>query len=136
MWSAVGLMLLWRAWSWLSAMETAWIVGLLTGGAAIAVLFHHFMFKKTVAKNLRRLCNLPDRVSILAFNSPKGYVLIAFMIALGIALRHSSLDRHLLALVYLGMGGALFLASLLFYRQFHKVRLRHAPCVDEHTDGA
>jgi hypothetical protein len=50
---------------------------------------------------------------------------------LGIALRHSPLDRRILALVYVGMGGALFLASLHFYKQFHKVKIEQRPCLEK-----
>ncbi len=131
MWTGVGVMLIWRAWIWLSAMEPAWATGIALAGMIIAVSFYYFMFTKTVAKNILRLCSLPDPVGILAFNSPKGYILIIFMIGLGIALRHSPLDRRILALVYAGMGGALFLASLHFYRQFHKVRVQKRPCSEQ-----
>jgi len=131
MWTGVGVMLMWRAWIWLSAMDPAWAIGIALAGAAIAFAFYHFMFTKTVAKNIQRLCDLPDPVGILAFNSPKGYILIVFMIALGITLRHSPLDRRILALVYAGMGGALFLASLHFYSQFFKVKVRQEPCCCE-----
>ena len=131
MWSAVGIMLMWRAWIWLSAMETVWAVGLVLAGAAIAFAFYYFMFTKTVAKNIRRMCGLPDPVGLLAFNTPKGYILIVFMIVLGITLRHSALDRRILALVYVGMGGALFLASLHFYGQFHRVKIKQKRCSDD-----
>jgi hypothetical protein len=77
------------------------------------------------------MCGLPDPVGLLAFNTPKGYVLIIFMIGLGITLRHSPLDRRLLALVYVGMGGALFLASLHFYGQFHRVKVKQKSCSEE-----
>jgi len=128
MWTGVGIMLLWRAWTWLSVMSIPWIAGILAAGAVIAFSFYYFMFTNTVAKNIRRLCGLPDPVSLLAFNSPKGYILIIFMIGLGIALRHSPLDRRILAVVYVGMGGALFLASLHFYKQFHRVKIAQLPC--------
>jgi hypothetical protein len=131
MWSAVGIMLIWRAWIWLSAMEPAWAIGIVVAGAVIAFAFYYFMFTKTVAKNIRRMCGLPDPVGLLAFNTPKGYVLIIFMIGLGITLRHSPLDRRLLALVYVGMGGALFLASLHFYGQFHRVKVKQKSCSEE-----
>ncbi len=131
MWTGVGLMLMWRAWTWFSSMNMSWTLGIALAGAAIAFAFYYFMFTKTVAKNIRRLCGLPDPVGILAFNSPKGYVLIVFMIALGVTLRHSPLDRRILALIYSGMGGALFLASLHFYGQFHKVKVRREPCCCE-----
>ena len=136
MWTGVGVMLMWRAGIWLSDMESAWAFSIALAGAVIAVSFYYFMFTKTVEKNIRRLCDLPDPVGILAFNSPKGYILIVFMIGLGIALRHSPLDRRILALVYAGMGGALFLASLRFYRQLHRVKVRQEPCCCEGESSA
>jgi len=134
MWTGVGVMLMWRAWIWLSAMTPAWTIGIGLVGLVIALSFYYFMFTKTVAKNILRLCGLPDPVGLLAFNSPKGYILILFMIALGVTLRHSPVDRRILAVVYAGMGGALFLASLHFYSQFHKVAVRQEPCCCEEKE--
>ena len=137
MWTGVGLMLLARAWTWLAVMPRPWQVGLLVVSGVAAGLFYWFMFTKTVAKNICRLCRLPDPVSIFAFNSPKGYVLIFFMIGLGIALRHSGLDRRLLAFVYVAMGATLFLASTHFHLQFYRVGVKAEPClVDEALSSA
>jgi hypothetical protein len=135
MWTGVGLMLMWRAQGWLAAMERSWAWGLTLLGGIIAISFYYFMFTKTVTKNIRRLCSLPDPVGLLAFNSPKSYLLIVLMISMGIALRHSSLDRRILAAVYAGMGGALFLASLHFYRHFYEVKVLQKPCEPENRKG-
>lgn len=123
MWSAVGLMLLWRAGNWLAAMSPRWAVGIALAGALLALATYNFMFTKTVAKNIGRLYTLPERVCLFAFNSPKGYILIFFMMALGITLRHSPLNRSILAVVYMAMGGALFLASFHFYRHVGQKQL-------------
>jgi len=131
MWTGVGVMLLVRAWIWLSAMSLPWQIGIILVSVLGALLFYWFMFTKTVAKNICRLCGLPDPVSLFAFNTPKGYILILFMIALGIALRHSSLDRRILAFVYTTMGGTLLLSSLHFYHQFYRVRVLQHPCINE-----
>ena len=53
---------------------------------------------------------------MFSFQAWKSYLLVAFMIALGITLRHSALPRPILAGVYLAIGGALFLSSLRYYR--------------------
>ena len=131
MWSAVGLMLLWRAGNWLTAMTPLWAVGITLAGAALALATYYFMFTKTVARNIGRLYTLPDKVCLFAFNSPKGYLIIFFMIALGITLRHSPLHRGILAVVYVAMGGALFLASLHFYRHISPRQLQVQPCEEE-----
>ena len=128
MWTGVGVMLLVRAGIWLAAMSLQWQTGLALASALIAFLFYRFMFTNTVARNIRRVCGLPDPVCVFAFNSPKGYVLIVFMITLGVLLRRSGLDPRLLALVYASMGGALLLASLHFYGQFHRVAVQNRAC--------
>ncbi|HHB90675.1 MAG TPA: hypothetical protein ENK60_05145 [Anaerolineae bacterium] len=120
MWTGVGIMLLLRAWGWLSTMPIDWEFGLLLASLILAGLFYRWMFVKTVNKNLRRLAELPDPVSLFAFNSPKGYILIIFMITLGILLRRSGMDTRILAVVYATMGVTLSLASLHFYRAFHR----------------
>ena len=132
MWTGVGVMLIWRAWTWLAKMDANWFWPILLLGSIVAVGFYYFMFTKTVRKNILRICGLPDPVGLLAFNSPKGYILILFMIALGITLRRSSLDRRILALVYVGMGGALLLASLHFYRQFIRVKVHSKACAESY----
>ncbi|MBU0510786.1 MAG: hypothetical protein KJ638_03670 [Chloroflexi bacterium] len=37
------------------------------------------------------------------------------MIAMGITLRHSPIPKHLPAVLYIGIGGGLFLSSLFYY---------------------
>lgn len=124
MWSAVGLMLLWRAGNWLLVMSPLWAGGIAFAGVLLALAVYYFMFTKTVTKNIRRLYTLPEHVCLFAFNSPKGYVLVFFMITLGITLRHSSLHRGILAVVYVAMGGALLLASFHFYRHIGQNQLQ------------
>ncbi len=126
MWTGVGVMLLWRAGIWLRAIEQplTWILVAL--GVVLTVLFYRFMFRKTVHKNIRRLRSLPERVCLLAFNSTKGYIMILFMIALGITLRRSSIPRAYLVVVYSAMGGTLLISSFHFYHHFWQVR-RESP---------
>ncbi|NOZ49818.1 MAG: hypothetical protein GXP37_07180 [Chloroflexi bacterium] len=129
MWTGVGLMLLWRAIGWLAAAPHMWLIVVASTG--IALFSYRFMFTHTARKNILRLCALPARVSLFAFNSLQGYAIIVLMIALGITLRHSAIDRGILAVVYTAMGGALLLASLHFYVQFWRVQTQAPPGTDE-----
>jgi len=128
MWTAVGIMLLWRAVGWLMAMTPNWEISLGLAGLILGILAYRFGFIHTARKNIERLCSLPDSVCIFAFNSVKGYAIIAAMITLGITLRHSSLPRSYLAILYTTMGGALFLASLHFYRHLWQLTTAQEPC--------
>ncbi len=122
MWMGVGLMLLWRASIWVRAIEgpLAWL--LVSLSVLLALLFYGFMFRKTVNKNIQRLSSLPKRVCLFAFNSTKGYMMIIFMIALGITLRRSPIPRAYLVIIYIAMGGTLFLSSFHFYHHLWKER--------------
>ena len=98
------------------------MAGMVMGGTV-----YRIHFAQLARKNLRRLSQLPEKVSIFAVNSRQGYVIVVFMVGLGIALRRSSIPRSYLALVYTTMGGTLFLASLHFHRRFWHLlqRQRH-----------
>jgi len=43
------------------------------------------------------------------------------MMPMGIALRHSSFPKYYLAVLYLAMGGALFLASFHYFYHFWRI---------------
>lgn len=129
MWTGVGLMLLWRAVGWLVADPHTMLIAATSTG--IALFSYRFMFTHTARKNILRLSALPERVSLFAFNSRQGYAIIGLMIALGVTLRHSAIDRGILAVVYTAMGGALLLASLHFYVQFWRVQIQTHPGTDE-----
>lgn len=134
MWTAVGIMLLWRAVGWLTAMEMAWMIGVGLLGLVLGILAYLFGFIHIVRKNIDRLCGLPERVGVFAFNSGKGYVTIIFMVGLGVTLRHSPLPREVLALLYATMGGALLLASLHFYARLWQVTRHGQPCLVDEPD--
>ncbi len=127
MWTAVGMMLLWRAYGWLLAMAPAWSIPLGSVSIMLSFITYRFGFIHTVRKNIQRLCQLPEKISLFAFNSPKSYLLIIFMIALGITLRSSSIPRPYLAFLYTVMGGALFFASFHFYGQLWQLAYRKQP---------
>ncbi len=135
MWSAVGAMLIWRAEGWLSNMEQRLALTLGILGAIAGIVAYRFGMIRTAHKNLNRLCSLPERSCLFAFNSPKGYVLIIGMIALGITLRRSSIPRQYLAPIYTTMGGALLLSSLHFYERLWKIVFLKQPCEPIAKDG-
>jgi hypothetical protein len=53
---------------------------------------------------------------IFAFISWKSYLLVVLMALLGVLLRHSSLPRQYLAIIYIGIGLALVLSSIRYLR--------------------
>ena len=129
MWSAVGIMLCRLAVIWLRSIHRplAWPLGFL--GLISATAVYRIGFSKIALKNITRLCLLPDATCIFAFQAWKSYLIIIFMIALGLTLRHSPMPKHLLAVIYETIGGALFFSSFHFYGRIWRVKIRKEPCL-------
>jgi uncharacterized membrane protein YadS len=116
MWCGVGLMLALMAFHWLHAYEGhAWLFAV--PGFIAALVIHHFGFLKTVDRNLGRISRLPEQPCAFSFISWKSYLIIIIMVALGITLRHSSIPKQYLSIIYLGIGLALFLSSIRYFRK-------------------
>jgi hypothetical protein len=121
MWSTVGLIMCVTGLGWL------WPEGLIRGagfelaGVVLAVLAGRWGFGGIARKNIRRLRRLPERGCFFAFQAWKSYLLIAVMVALGITLRHSSIPRNFLAVLYTAIGGALVIGSVHYYRHLAKL---------------
>lgn len=117
-WIAIGLLLNRYAYVWLAdgLFDRTYLYVL--GGAALALVIHHFGFLRVVDKNLGRMRKLDSKTCAFAFMSWKSYLLVALMMGLGIALRESSLPRNILSVLYIGIGSALILSSVRYLRVF------------------
>jgi len=120
LWSAVGVMLCALAAHWLAQVEPAVAAMLGTAGAVLAVAAYRFLFVKIARQNIARIEQRPDVTCFFAFQPWRSYGLMVVMIALGVALRHSTLPKYYLAPLYLAIGGALFLASLSYHARFRR----------------
>jgi hypothetical protein len=119
MWSGVGIMLIGFASRWFTKVPAFEEILIILSGMALAAAIYFFGFSKMALKNVRRINNyLQERVCLFAFQRWTSYPLIIFMISLGIYLRkYSPIPKHYLAVLYIGIGGSLFLASLHYYAQ-------------------
>jgi len=115
-WVCVGTMLIYRAYSWLSAAAEVNLLLYAGSGVFIALLIHHFGFLKIVNKNLKRIHDLQEKALVTSFLQKKSYLLILVMIAMGILLRSSGLPKHYLAVLYIGIGSALIMSSFRYFR--------------------
>ena len=115
MWTSVGLMLCNYAFNWLAhpLLMSSYILGV--AGIAIAIVAYRFQFAKLAKKNINRIMMNPGKVCIFSFQTWKGYLIIIVMITGGILLRNSTIPKPYLAVLYAGIGGALFLSSFLYY---------------------
>ncbi len=115
MWCCVGIMLIIMAVHWLYDYDgNRWLFGV--PGVIAALIIHHFGFLKIVDKNLGRISRLPGKPCVFSFISWKSYIIIIIMVTMGITLRHSSIQKQYLSLIYLSIGFALFLSSIRYFR--------------------
>ncbi|MBR1539173.1 MAG: hypothetical protein IJ636_06670, partial [Bacteroidales bacterium] len=81
-----------------------------------------FMFTGVVRKYTERILAMPDaRTSVFRTFSPKGYLIIAFMVTLGITLRRIPLvPDSFIAWFYCGLGPGLLSAGIRFILRWWK----------------
>ncbi|MCF8069977.1 MAG: hypothetical protein K9L30_15460 [Desulfobacterales bacterium] len=116
MWSVVGLMLCRFAIRWLFDLSRPSVIGYALTGAGLAIIANYLVFSKIAGRNIDRLNQMPEKVCIFAFQAWKSYLVIGLMITIGSLLRHSPAPKHYLSIIYIAIGGALFLSSLQYYR--------------------
>jgi len=122
MWICAGSVLLTFATVWLSDVVSPRVFILAGTGVTGAVLIHHFGFLRVVDKNLRRILPMEGKRCVFSFMTWKSYILVAGMMGMGIALRHSPIPKPYLAVVYIGIGLALILSSVRYLRVLIKTR--------------
>jgi hypothetical protein len=117
MWSGVGIMLMVLAVKWMIPIGVGWDLGIGLGSIGLAFAAYRLGFSKIAGKNIRRLCEFPDKACFFAFQAWKSYIIIGVMISMGIFLRHLPIHKYYLSVPYMTIGGALFLSSLHYYAQ-------------------
>lgn len=123
MWIGVGIMLIRYAVSWLSHYNSREQAIYFTTGFITAMPVHHFGFLKIADKNLRRLLPMAEKRCVFSFMTWRSYLIVLVMVSMGIALRHSSLSKLYLSILYNGIGLALFLSGIRYLRFFFKLLL-------------
>jgi hypothetical protein len=121
MWCGVGVMLVGFAVSWLSHYSVKEQVIFFVAGFIAAMPIHHFGFLKLADKNLNRLLPLTKKKCLFSFITWKSYLIILVMVSMGIALRHSSIPKNYLSILYNGIGLGLFLSGIRYFRFFFRL---------------
>jgi hypothetical protein len=115
MWSGVGLMLCSLSFRWLVDLHSFYALWVGLFGLASSLVVYRFGFLRIAKKNINRLHTFMEKVSPFAFMPAKSYLLVVFMMALGIALRTSPIPKIYLSVLYTTIGAALFFSSLHYY---------------------
>lgn len=133
-WLAAGGMLCHLAWGWLRPLSSLPFTGLVAAGLVLAVVVHRLMLARIARRNMVRICNYAERGCLFAFQAWRSYLMILVMIAMGSFLRHTTIPRAFLALLYTAMGGGLALSSLAYFHLFWRIRINGAPCPSDEND--
>ncbi|MEJ2054484.1 MAG: hypothetical protein P8X42_11240 [Calditrichaceae bacterium] len=123
-WMGTGIMLMSLAVSWLIKSPDSQIYLFAGPGILLGLPIHFFGFSKIVKTNIDRILEMSDRRCLFSFVPWKSYLIIIIMIAMGITLRHSAIPKKYLAIMYIGIGLALFLSSIRYLKIF--TREKHA----------
>lgn len=115
-WTGVGVMLLSLAYSWLQKAQSHHTLLFVGVGFAAAMLIHHFGFLRIVDKNLGRLLPIDGKRCVFSFMPWKSYLIVAVMVTLGMVLRHSSIPKLYLSVLYIAIGLSLVLSSIRYMR--------------------
>jgi len=122
-WLGVGVMLDSFAARWLRPLQPLQQMLLVLAGLCLAAGIYAVGFSRLAKKNIQRIDALKsEKACLFAFQQWSSYPLVLVMVALGIFLRvYSPLPKSWLAILYLGIGSALFAAGLHYFRQlaFH-----------------
>ncbi|MCU0376839.1 MAG: hypothetical protein MUC78_01125 [Bacteroidales bacterium] len=118
-WMGVGLMLCYKAFKWLQ--PTTHPVVLAVAGISAGTLISFFGFQKIARQNIERIEALPGNRCLFSFMTLKSYLLVLVMISFGIALRHSSLTKEVLSVIYISIGVALALSSISYFKSYRRL---------------
>jgi len=115
-WTGIGVLLSALAYGWLASLPGVGAAPLALAGMLLALGMYRFSFSQIARQNIRRICLMRGKVCAFAFQGTRSYLIAGFMGGVGIAMRSSPIPKPYLAVMYLGIGGGLFLASLHYYR--------------------
>ena len=93
---------------------------------AVYAVFQLFIFGKMVQKHTNRILNYEEeRQNFFRFFDTRSYLIMAFMMTLGIGLRVSgAVPNTFIAFFYTGLGASLLTAGVLFVIRYIRVRVQ------------
>lgn len=102
--------------AWQTQHGTGWLH--LCGSASVFLLFFLLIFRRLYKKHTKRISNKEtDRNCPFSFFDAKGWIVMVFMILLGVSIRHFGLlSLSFISIFYTGLSVALILSGLLFIR--------------------
>ncbi len=115
-WIYVGQMLISYAIRWFRETVTSFLWVFIMVSVICAFSIYKFGFSKLAYKNIRRLEQKRKKICIFAFMTWQSYLIMVFMIGLGITLRSLIGPNPYLGILYNGIGGGILLAGFIYFR--------------------
>lgn len=123
LWSGVGILLNFFASRWFYLLSQNEFVLAIIGGILLGTAISYFGFSGLAQKNIDRINLYNNKVCLWAFQKWQTYILIVFMISLGVFMRKTPyVPKFILTPMYIGIGFALFTASFKYYIFLFKLR--------------
>ena len=115
MWIGVGILLNSFAYHWLKAYNGNYLWIFICSGLIVSLLKNRFVLSKLVNKNINRIEANGNKQWLFSFMTLKSLIMIIIMMSAGITLRHSSIPKQYLSILYIAIGTALMLSSIKYF---------------------
>ncbi len=97
------------------AQVSCGFVLMLLGAVAVFAAFHYMVFSRMFHKHKRRISQKGDSNCLMGFFDARGWIIMAFMITLGVSIRRYELmPLWFIAPFYTGLSSALVLTGIRF----------------------
>ena len=116
LWTVVGLGLMAAGVAWCARSRLPWSLALAAAGLTAGLVKGRYVIRRLAEKNAARIIERGDGRCLGGFLSGKTWLLVAVMMASGMALRRSSMPRAVLGVIYSAVGTALLAGSLILWR--------------------
>ena len=121
MWVFVGKMLISYGIRWFQEKITQYLWLFIVISILNALSIYKFGFSKIVNNNIERLQQKQDKLCIFAFIEWKSYVIMVFMMGMGITLRTILGANEYLGILYIGIGGGMLLSGLIYIKPIFQI---------------
>ena len=117
LWTGIGILLLTKG-SYRIVQVTEYQVAIVMTALIAGTLKSYFILDRSARKSIERILNFKDGTCLGAVYSIKTWLLVVFMMGMGIFLRNSSLPLSLLCFIYFTIGWALLFSSRLAWKKW------------------
>lgn len=115
LWTVIGLMLLAKGGYRLSQLPQYHLV-LVIAAVVAGSLKSFFILDRAARRGIQRILKFKDGTCLGAVYSVKTWMVVLFMMTMGVFLRKSALPGNILCFVYFTVGWALLMSSRLAWR--------------------